>query len=50
MNHSNTRPYMPQLLRDAMLSEITACDQKITAVTGKTPMLFRPPTAVTATR
>ncbi|MDR3645660.1 MAG: polysaccharide deacetylase family protein, partial [Clostridia bacterium] len=43
MNHSNSHPHMPTLSRTDMLNEITACDNKIKAITGKTPILFRPP-------
>lgn len=43
MNHSNTHPHMPKLSREQMLAEITACDNKIKAVTGVQPTLFRPP-------
>lgn len=43
MNHSNKHPHMPQLSSDAMLQEITDCDNKIQKITGKKPILFRPP-------
>ena len=43
MNHSSTHPHMPKLTRDQMLQEISACDEKIKAVTGVKPFLFRPP-------
>ena len=42
-NHSNTHPHMPQLSREQMKDEILSCNQKIEAITGKTPTLFRPP-------
>jgi polysaccharide deacetylase family sporulation protein PdaB len=42
-NHSNTHPHMPQLSREQMLSEITACNEKIDKITGKTPNLIRVP-------
>lgn len=42
-NHSNTHPNMPQLSASQMVDEIKACNEKIKAVTGKTPTLFRPP-------
>lgn len=42
-NHSNSHPHMPQLSSSQMIDEITACNEKIKAITGKTPTLFRPP-------
>ena len=42
-NHSNTHPHMPQLSLTQMGNELTACNEKIAAVTGRTPTLFRPP-------
>lgn len=42
-NHSNAHPHMPALSREQMCAEITACNEKISAVTGRTPTLFRPP-------
>lgn len=42
-NHSATHPHMPALSRDGMLQEITGCNQKIEALTGQKPTLFRPP-------
>ncbi len=43
MNHSATHPYMTKLSREQMKEEITACDNKIEAITGVRPTLFRPP-------
>lgn len=43
MNHSSTHPHMSSLSRQQMLDEINACDDKIEKVTGKRPVLFRPP-------
>ncbi len=43
MNHSATHPYMTQLSTDQMKQEVQSCNEKIAAVTGKTPILFRPP-------
>lgn len=43
MNHSSTHPHMPTLSRAEMQAEIAACNDKITALTGKTPTLFRAP-------
>ena len=42
-NHSNTHPYMTQLSRVQMTDEITSCNDKIKAITGVAPILFRPP-------
>lgn len=42
-NHSNTHPHMPQLSKAQMSNELMACNEKIAAVTGRTPKLFRPP-------
>lgn len=43
MNHSNTHPHMPQLTPEQMKSEVSLCDDKIEAITGVRPNLFRPP-------
>lgn len=43
MNHSSTHPHMTQISRDDMLSQINTCDDKIEKITGKRPILFRPP-------
>lgn len=43
MNHSNKHKHMPQLSRDQIVDDITACNDKVSAVTGVTPTLFRPP-------
>ncbi|MBZ4646361.1 MAG: polysaccharide deacetylase [Clostridia bacterium] len=43
MNHSNTHPHMTQLSVEKMKEEIKKCDDKIEAITGKRPFLFRPP-------
>lgn len=42
-NHSNSHPHMPQLSAEQMAAELTACNEKIAAVTGEKPVLFRPP-------
>ena len=42
-NHSNTHPHMPQLSKEQMMAEITACNEKISKITGKTPNLIRVP-------
>ena len=43
MNHSNTHPHMPTLSREKMLEEIRTCNDKIQAITGVCPTLFRAP-------
>lgn len=42
-NHSNTHPHMTQLGTEQMFDELTACNNKIAAITGCTPTLFRCP-------
>ena len=42
-NHSNTHPYMTQLSKVKMTDELTSCNDKIKAITGVSPTLFRPP-------
>lgn len=43
MNHSDTHAHMPQLSREGILAEINTCSDKIQAITGKRPTLFRAP-------
>ena len=43
MNHSDTHPNMPKLSRDKMIAEINTCNDKIQALTGVRPTLFRAP-------
>lgn len=43
MNHSNSHPHMTQISKEKMKEELENCNQKIAAITGKTPDLFRPP-------
>ena len=43
MNHSNTHPHFTQLSASQMAAEVKACADKIEAVTGVRPNLFRPP-------
>ena len=43
MNHSDTHPHMAKLDMDAISAEITACNDKIEAITGTRPTLFRCP-------
>ncbi len=42
-NHSNTHPHMPQLSSTQMADELKSCNDKIAAVTGVQPTLFRCP-------
>lgn len=43
MNHSNSHPHMPKLSTEQMVEEIKTCDDKIEAITGTRPTLFRAP-------
>ena len=43
MNHSNTHPHMTQISVEKMKEEVQKCDEKIKAITGVTPTLFRAP-------
>ena len=43
MNHSATHPHMPKLSASEMLDEIRICNEKIEALTGQKPSLFRAP-------
>ena len=43
MNHSATHPYMTHLSESAIKEQLQICNEKIAAITGKTPKLFRPP-------
>ncbi|MBP5661596.1 MAG: polysaccharide deacetylase family protein [Clostridia bacterium] len=42
-NHSQNHPQMSKLTREAMLSEIRAVNEAVTALTGICPRVFRPP-------
>ena len=42
-NHSNEHPHMAKLSEKQIQDEISACNEKITSVTGDTPTLFRCP-------
>lgn len=42
-NHSDTHPHLPQLSAENATSEIQRCNEKIEALTGSAPTLFRPP-------
>ncbi len=43
MNHSDSHPHMTKLDAEGIKKEINACSDKIEAVTGVRPILFRPP-------
>lgn len=43
MNHSDTHPHMDELSHEGMVSEIEQCNDKVSAVTGVRPTLFRCP-------
>jgi len=43
MNHSNAHPHMAKLSAQQIISEVSACNDKIEAVTGVRPTLFRCP-------
>ncbi len=43
MNHSSNHAHFSKLSEAEIVSDITACNEKIAAVTGVTPMLFRCP-------
>ena len=43
MNHSSSHAHFSSLSRDQIIADITACNEKITAVTGTRPSLFRCP-------
>ena len=43
MNHSNTHPHMTQISVEKMKEEAIKCDEKIKAITGIKPTLFRAP-------
>ncbi len=42
-NHSNSHPHMPKLSVQQMTEELNTCNEKISAITGKKPTLFRAP-------
>lgn len=42
-NHSNTHPYMTKLSNNGQIEELKKCNEKIAAVSGQTPTLFRCP-------
>ncbi len=42
-NHSDTHAHLPQLSNEGIKKELEDCNNKIKALTGKAPTLFRPP-------
>ena len=43
MNHSNSHPYMSKISAAERAAELDTCNDKIEAITGVRPTLFRPP-------
>ncbi len=43
MNHSSSHPHMSKLSREQILKELNDCNDKIEAITGVRPILFRAP-------
>ncbi|MBQ3134084.1 MAG: polysaccharide deacetylase family protein [Clostridia bacterium] len=43
MNHSDSHPYMSRISAEQRAAELKACNDKIQAITGVRPTLFRPP-------
>ena len=43
MGHSNDHAHFNSLSADQIIADITACNEKIKAITGVSPTLFRPP-------
>lgn len=43
MNHSNTHAHFNALTSNQIMQDINTCNQKIEAITGVHPTLFRPP-------
>ena len=43
MNHSETHPHMASLSRDEVQAEVRQCSERIAAITGTEPTLFRCP-------
>ena len=43
MNHSNDHAHMSELSAEEIVADVTACNEKIEAVTGVVPTLIRPP-------
>ena len=42
-NHSTTHPHMSELTQEQVLQEVALTNEKITALTGQVPVVFRPP-------
>ncbi len=42
-NHSNVHPHMAQMTEKQIMDEVNACNEKIEAITGAAPTLFRCP-------
>lgn len=42
-NHSDSHPHMPKLSQEEMKKQIVSCNEKVKAITGTSPLLFRPP-------
>ena len=42
-NHSDTHPHLPKKNRETIRNQIENCNNKIEKITGKRPVLFRPP-------
>jgi polysaccharide deacetylase family sporulation protein PdaB len=43
MNHSSEHDHFSQLSTEEIIADVTACNEKIAAITGVTPTLFRAP-------
>jgi polysaccharide deacetylase family sporulation protein PdaB len=43
MNHSNTHPHITDMDKEKFLEDVRACNEKIAAITGKQPVLYRGP-------
>lgn len=43
MNHSDNHPHMTKLSQEDMRKQLTTCNEKIEAITGVKPILFRAP-------
>lgn len=42
-NHSDTHAHLPQLTDEGIKKELVDCNEKVKKLTGKSPVLFRPP-------
>ncbi len=43
MNHSNDHAHFSSLTESEIIANVTACNEKVAAITGQTPILFRCP-------